>query len=827
MYGWINACLENLVISQYGVDLWLKIRSRAFEHFDPQVIKNLPQNGDNTILFNRNIDYPDIVTYELIKGAIEELQVTQNVLIERLGTYFVHFLRDNGYESTLKMQGKTFLEWLDHLNEPHRLLRSRFSHAHTPSFWIELPTSNNDHFEIDNNHESVILHYISPRGEMFNNLVVGIIRESARLYFYSDVLFRKIVEDLSDPSALHYAWALKINSNEINQDIPKHETETTYSTDSNYKSCPFSCFQMEVSSTTISSKVQDGAQHSSHCPFDHDLAKYSTSLQNEANNPASTDVLPTSRDSVSLPHSTCESGLSAQQLCSVFPFHFAVDSSLRMTQCGERLTSILKSDMTTLSTQPLIELFSWQHPATMNWNWNSLRAFAASGGNAGSEIEICALPPDLVIYESFTRSPNLLLRGNLLLTALPDGRESALFLVNPDLQNLQELSRMNLTLSDLTKHSFQRDVVLLGEHVKQETKISVSLDTSNRILERDIKWAQSALNAKRMFVRYVSHEIRTPLHITLLGLSHLDQLLKVEDEQESKLCDTEIVTLPTGESNQNQNKILQEVRNEVSQTLAEVHGSCEVAVNVVNDLLLFEKLDSGLFSLVRSHVDVHQLVWRVCRLFAVQARSVGVKLQSNAVVSNTGVMVLADEQKLEQVLRNLVSNALKFTPQGGSVMILLEVISRSMDVTSIDDEDIVFADTSTTSQSDSESLFTRSLLSNAIPSLATNSEDSQIRDQFLRISVSDSGVGVRQSEKQELFRQFAQSQYHKCHNEKMNCTESSKTSVDSASARTQVMGSGLGLWIASIITSMHGGRLGVRSDGPGGGSTFLIDLPLL
>jgi signal transduction histidine kinase len=142
-------------------------------------------------------------------------------------------------------------------------------------------------------------------------------------------------------------------------------------------------------------------------------------------------------------------------------------------------------------------------------------------------------------------------------------------------------------------------------------------------------------------VRYVSHEIRTPLNITILGLKYL------EDELKSK----------------NNEQLLTPVVQEV---LDDVRCSCGIAVDILNDLLLYEKLDDGIFNLSLSDVPIEEFFRDAINVFQVQAKSLQIEL---IVVTHAlnGVVVRLDRMKFSQVLRNLVSNALKFTPMHGTV----------------------------------------------------------------------------------------------------------------------------------------------------------------
>ena len=136
------------------------------------------------------------------------------------------------------------------------------------------------------------------------------------------------------------------------------------------------------------------------------------------------------------------------------------------------------------------------------------------------------------------------------------------------------------------------------------------------------------------------------------------------------------------------------------------------------------------------------------------------------------VRILADQYKLRQVVRNLVSNALKFTSKPGTVKVVVDVISADSDEVARLLADI---------KGMAKSCF------------------------YLRISVTDSGCGISKENQAQLFGgiiQFNPGQLQ------------------------QGKGTGLGLFISKGIVDMHKGHLWVESDGEGHGATFTVLLPL-
>lgn len=458
---------------------------------------------------------------------------------------------------------------------------------------------------------------------------------------------------------------------------------------------------------------------------------------------------------------------------------------------------------------------------------------------------------------------------------------------------------------------------------------------------------------KRIFVRYVSHEIRTPLNVSILGLKCL------EDELRGESTTTTDLGLPPTSSSLSSSAVVPfqkgHLSEGISDVLDDVKISCALAVEILNDLLLYEKIDDGIFSIATTHMSVKALVEEAEKLFRMQARAANVDfvldLQDQLLDM---AYVDVDKGKLHQVLRNLVTNAIKFTSANGEVRLTCRVlqeeenaptepttgiataegciaqphflpllqrhergrVSRSDSLSSIGSSEfsqaysqssrgniIHFATlehdalpygsanvtgslagaasitaqsvgtASSSSRSGPQALSSSPYVMNQWPSvlhrqyevseiidpvsakysshqrrkrprwdddtkavsstgpsttttphrastaMISETEDdgaaavdegeevpSPVVRKFVRIAVQDTGPGISAEDQSQLFHEFIQVKADKLQNGQ---------------------GSGLGLWIAANIMKMHGGRIGVMSEGEGKGSTFLIDIPLV
>jgi CheY-like chemotaxis protein len=226
--------------------------------------------------------------------------------------------------------------------------------------------------------------------------------------------------------------------------------------------------------------------------------------------------------------------------------------------------------------------------------------------------------------------------------------------------------------------------------------------------------------------------------------------------------------------------------NDMIDTVNQIHESCKLALDTLNDLLTFDKIDENKLVIECDDIDPWMMVCETAKPFMLNAKEANVLFNISCSEANTNWTfshnIKGDRFKLSQVIRNLISNALKFTPPLGSVRVKLEKIP-----------------------------IRQSSLSACLDS-----------NSAIRISVEDSGAGISTENQKKLFGQYVQ----------FNASQLQKGN-----------GSGLGLWISRSkksvfvfsstlifshlgIVELHGGKINAFSAGEGQGATFYLDLPL-
>ena len=319
------------------------------------------------------------------------------------------------------------------------------------------------------------------------------------------------------------------------------------------------------------------------------------------------------------------------------------------------------------------------------------------------------------------------------------------------------------------------------------------------------------LESKRSYVRYISHELRTPLNTAFLGLKLLSKDLKASRSPRDK---------------------------ERYDTLCDVNMSCTAAVDILNNLLCYEKLESGILELHKENIAVGPFLQECLTMFSVQARECGVAL---TMVTEDSVMtrdedemycssdmstahlplqpqdsIYADKFKMDQVIRNLISNALKFTPSGGAVTLKATFVLDQSDATFWGSEESIIEvrplDRIGAIRSSKTWDCRRFLHSRQRGSVAdfTRLKGNRITPQEilfgnLVVVVTDTGAGISRENQGRLFKEIVQ-----FNSEKLQAGG----------------GSGLGLWITEQITSLHRGKISVHSDGEGKGTSFTVEMPM-
>jgi PAS domain S-box-containing protein len=335
-----------------------------------------------------------------------------------------------------------------------------------------------------------------------------------------------------------------------------------------------------------------------------------------------------------------------------------------------------------------------------SWNSAAERLFGYSADEIIGKSILMLVPPDLLEEERLMIER--LKQGEVIekfetIRLRKDGSQRNVSLtVSPLMDGKDEIIGVSGIVRDITEHKINEAKLIQIARLKDE------------------------------FIANMSHELRTPLN-AILGMTEglQEEVFGITSEQQVKAFQT-------------------------------IEKSGLHLLSLINDILDVAKIEAGQIELERTSVAVNHLCSSSLAFVKQQALQKRIRLKTKFALDLTNAFV--DERRIRQVLINLLTNAVKFTPEGGTVTLTASPLPQADDATQL---------------------------------------------HFLRIAVSDTGIGIAPENINKLFQPFVQ--------------------IDGALNR-QYVGTGLGLALVKQIVELHGGRVGLTSE-LGQGSCFTIDLP--
>ena len=301
-----------------------------------------------------------------------------------------------------------------------------------------------------------------------------------------------------------------------------------------------------------------------------------------------------------------------------------------------------------------------------------------------------------------------------------------------ELQSQQgQLRRTNVELETQAKELEEKATLLAEQNEKVEQK-NREVELARTALEEKAEQLALSSKYKSEFLANMSHELRTPLNSMLI----LAKLLA--DNNEGNLSGKQVDFAST------------------------IQSSGGDLLNLINEILDLSKVEAGKMEIEVTNVSLPEVRDYIQRSFAHDAQQKGLSFDIK-ILPGTATVIPTDAGRLQQVLRNLLGNAFKFTERGGVSL----TISTPEQAVLMENGDLVPA------------------------------------DELVAFAVTDTGIGIPKEKRNLIFEAFQQ--------------------ADGTTSR-RYGGTGLGLSISRGITGLLGGRIVVESE-VGVGSTFTLYLP--
>jgi signal transduction histidine kinase/DNA-binding response OmpR family regulator len=184
---------------------------------------------------------------------------------------------------------------------------------------------------------------------------------------------------------------------------------------------------------------------------------------------------------------------------------------------------------------------------------------------------------------------------------------------------------------------------VLEEAAKRDQEQNLALSESREALREALAVAENANRAKTSFLSNMSHEIRTPMN-AIIGLNNI------------------AMNDPTAS-------------DQIKEYLSKIGASAQHLLGIINDILDMSRIESGRMTIRKEEFSFAKALEQVNTIISEQCRTKGIAYDCQ-MAGQVDDYYIGDVMKLKQVMINILGNAVKFTPAGGTVHFLIEEGTR-------------------------------------------------------------------------------------------------------------------------------------------------------
>ncbi len=316
-----------------------------------------------------------------------------------------------------------------------------------------------------------------------------------------------------------------------------------------------------------------------------------------------------------------------------------------------------------------------------------------------------------------------------------ESQQEELLTTNDELVHKSEQLQASEEELKIQQEELQQTNAELEEKAQQLEEKNLAINQAKEAVSLKAEELEASSRYKSEFLANMSHELRTPLNSILI----LARILK--ENKPANLTDDQI------------------------KYAGVIHNAGADLLNLINDILDLSKIESGKVEIITEAVRATEICRNMESLFSEIALGKNINFKT-AIANEVPAVFSSDGSRVEQIMKNLLSNAFKFTPEQGSIELTVETAAAT------------------------HNFYSANLRNTGLP--------------ILSFTISDTGIGIPDEKQKLIFEAFQQ--------------------ADGSTSR-KYGGTGLGLSISKELAALLGGEIQLSSV-PGLGSKFTLFLPL-